>query len=138
MFENDPCTFTLKCIGNKWKAHILWELRSSEPARFGVMLKRFPITERVLSQNLKELVSDGLVQRCVYAEVPPRVEYSITELGSTVLPIISAIYQWGRLRMLENGLRPDSIGEMRFGYTPGNQNMMEDPRLFCSIEGETE
>lgn len=132
MFEHDPCTFAIKCIANKWKPHVLWELRESESIRFSALQRRLPITERVLSQTLRELAADGLVTRDCYAEVPPRVEYTITELGLTTIPIISTLYEWGRERMLAKGTPIDEVGEMRHGHLPLDKDRTENPSLYCA------
>ena len=131
MFENDPCTFTIRCFANKWKPHVLWELRSGEPIRFGTLLKRMPISERVLSQTLKELIADSLVDREVFPDVPPRVEYCITEIGKTAIPIIESMYNWGRARMLATGHPLDEVGEMRHGYLPLDQDKTNNPSKYC-------
>lgn len=131
MFEQDPCTYAIKSIANKWKPHVIWELREEEAIRFSALLRRLPITERVLSQTLRELVSDGLVNRTCYAEVPPRVEYTITELGLTTIPIISTLYEWGRDRMIANGVPIDEVGEMRHGHLPLDKERTENPSLYC-------
>lgn len=131
MFEQDPCTFTIKCIANKWKPHILWELRDSEPLRFSILFRRLPITERVLSQTLRDLVADGLVARDCFAEVPPRVEYTITELGLSTIPIIETLYEWGRERMLSIGVPIDEVNEMRHGHLPLDRERTENPSQFC-------
>lgn len=132
MFEHDPCTFTIKCIANKWKPHVLWELRSGTAVRFSALLRRLPITERVLSQTLKELVADELVARVCYPEVPPRVEYTITELGLTTIPLIEALYDWGRTRMQAINVPLDEVGEMRHGYLPLDREKTENPALYCT------
>lgn len=131
MFENDPSAYAIKCIANKWKPHILWELRNREPARFSTIQRRLPIAERVLSQTLKELVGDGLVSRECYPEIPPRVEYTITELGLTTIPILEQLYNWGRERMLAAGGTPDEVGEMRHGFLPYDREKTENPSLYC-------
>ena len=85
----------LKLIGGKWKIAIIYNLRA-EPIRFGE-LKRIlsPITQQMLTKQLRELEADGLILRKVYAEVPPRVEYSMAEYGLTLAPIIMALQKWG-------------------------------------------
>lgn len=90
-----PVEITLDLIGGKWKALILWHLLENI-LRFSELKKRIPkITQKMLTQQLRELENDGLVDRKVYAEVPPKVEYSLTESGKTFLPILKAMHKWG-------------------------------------------
>ena len=87
---------TMSYIGGKWKTVVLWYLRN-KTLRFGELKKQIPdITEKMLSLQLKALEEDGLVKREVYAEVPLRVEYSLTDFGKTLSPVIEAIAAWGR------------------------------------------
>lgn len=87
---------TMHYIGGKWKTIVLWYLRNDKK-RFSELKKQIPdITEKMLSLQLKSLEEDGIVKRSVYAEVPPRVEYELTEFGRTLIPVIEAIAQWGR------------------------------------------
>lgn len=87
---------TMHFIGGKWKTVVLWYLRS-KTMRFGELKKRIPdITEKMLSLQLKALEADGLVHRKVYPEVPLRVEYSLTDFGVSLLPVLEAIALWGR------------------------------------------
>ena len=90
-----PVATTINLIGNKWKLLIIRDLLAST-RRFGELRKNLEgISQRVLNQNLSELENDGLIKRKVYAEVPPRVEYSLNELGRSLLPIISTMADWG-------------------------------------------
>jgi DNA-binding HxlR family transcriptional regulator len=83
-------------IGGKWKAVVLWYLRRDKK-RFGELKKHIPhITEKMLSLQLKALEEDGLVKRTVFPEVPPRVEYELTDFGKTLVPALEAIARWGR------------------------------------------
>jgi DNA-binding HxlR family transcriptional regulator len=87
---------TMSFIGGKWKTIVLWYLRK-EPKRFSELKRHIPdITEKMLSMQLKQLEKDGIVGRKVYAEVPPRVEYFLTEEGKTLLPMLEEIAKWGR------------------------------------------
>ena len=90
-----PVATTINLIGNKWKLLIIRDLLAST-RRFGELRKNLEgISQRVLTQNLRELENDGLIKRKVYAEVPPRVEYSLNALGRSLLPIISTMANWG-------------------------------------------
>ncbi|MFI7287570.1 winged helix-turn-helix transcriptional regulator [Streptomyces anulatus] len=83
-------------IGGKWKVLILWAL-NERTCRFGELRRAVPgVTEKVLSSHLKELEDDGIVHREVYAEVPPRVEYSLTPLGLSLNAALEPLGQWGR------------------------------------------
>ena len=87
---------TMDYIGGKWKTVVLWYLRN-KTMRFGELKKQIPkITEKMLSIQLKSLEDDGLVKRQVFPEVPLRVEYSLTDFGKTLIPVIEAIAKWGR------------------------------------------
>jgi DNA-binding HxlR family transcriptional regulator len=87
---------TMDYIGGKWKTVVLWYL-INKTMRFGEIKKQIPeITEKMLSIQLKGLEEDGLVKREVFPEVPLRVEYSLTEFGKTLIPVLEAIAKWGR------------------------------------------
>lgn len=95
--EGYRCTVavTLEVIGGKWKSLILWHLRE-KTLRFSQLQRRLvPVTQKMLTQQLRDLERDGLVHRQVYAEVPPRVEYSLTDLGRSVIPILNLMCDWG-------------------------------------------
>lgn len=94
--------FTLSIISGKWKAVILWHLGHEGIHRFNELKKLFPkISHKMLTNQLRELEEDGIIKRTIYPEVPPRVEYSITPLGMTLIPIIDMLYEWGKKRMDE-------------------------------------
>ncbi|WP_307671520.1 helix-turn-helix domain-containing protein [Streptomyces sp. V2I9] len=83
-------------IGGKWKVLILWAL-NERVCRFGELRRAVPgVTEKVLSSHLRELEDDGIVHREVYAEVPPRVEYSLTPLGLSLNAALEPLGRWGR------------------------------------------
>jgi DNA-binding HxlR family transcriptional regulator len=92
---NCPVTQTLNIVGGKWKAIILFQLIEHH-MRTSELERNLPgITQKMLIQQLRELEQDGLVLRKVYPEVPPRVEYSLTELGQSFLPVLKAMADWG-------------------------------------------
>lgn len=87
---------TLSVIGGKWKPIILYHLSLADAVRFGELRRGMPdVTERMLTRQLRELEADGLVHREVYREVPPRVEYSLTEMGASLIPILKQMQAWG-------------------------------------------
>lgn len=87
---------TLNLIGGKWKGVILYRLLAEEVLRFNELRRLLPdITQRMLTNQLRELEGHGLVARKVYAEVPPKVEYRLTAYGQTLAPVIHALKKWG-------------------------------------------
>lgn len=90
-----PVEVTLMLISDRWKVLILRDLLSGTK-RFGELKKSIgSISQKVLTSNLRSMEEDGLLTRKVYAEVPPRVEYTLTELGESLRPILCAMQQWG-------------------------------------------
>ncbi|MBU5671548.1 winged helix-turn-helix transcriptional regulator [Paenibacillus brevis] len=88
---------TLAVIGGKWKLIILWHLGLEGTKRFSELKRQIPhITQKMLTNQLRELEEDQLLERKVYAEVPPRVEYSLTEYGQSLMPLLKAMYDWGK------------------------------------------
>jgi len=91
-----PVATAVQLIGNKWKLLIVQRLQV-RPWRFNELLKDIPgLSQKVLTDNLRAMASDGLVTRTVYPEVPPRVEYALSPLGDTLRPILDALEVWGR------------------------------------------
>ena len=91
-----PVATTVQLIGNKWKLLILRNLMYESKQRFKDFIKTIPaISKKVLTDNLRSLEEDKLVEREVFAEVPPRVEYSLSPLGQSLKPILDAMYVWG-------------------------------------------
>lgn len=93
------CYFQLamQIIGGKWKPKVLFHLSENGTVRFGVMKRGiYGISEKMLIQSLKELEKDGLVRRKVYRQVPPKVEYSLTDLGRSFIPVLDGMFEWGR------------------------------------------
>ena len=94
---------TMAFIGGKWKAVVLWYLRKDKK-RFSELKERIPaITDKMLSLQLRALEKDGIVKRTVYPEVPPKVEYSLTEEGKTMIPMLEAIALWGKNKAKRHG-----------------------------------
>jgi DNA-binding HxlR family transcriptional regulator len=100
---NCPIEAAIDVIGGKWKPLILWWLHQGT-YRFAELRRLIPgITEKMLTQQLRELEADGIVDRHVYATVPPKVEYSITEYGRSLKLALEAICEWGRIHMRRIG-----------------------------------
>ena len=90
-----PVETTLMVIGNKWKVLIIRDLLTGTK-RFGELKKSIgKVSQKVLTTQLRDMEEDGLISRKIYTEVPPRVEYSLTELGKSLQPILNAMLQWG-------------------------------------------
>lgn len=90
-----PVEATLEMIGGKWKGVVLFHLMEGVH-RFSELRRKLPsVTQRMLTKQLRELEDAGLVARTVYPQVPPRVEYSLTDLGQTLRPVIAALKSWG-------------------------------------------
>ncbi|MGB7161288.1 MAG: helix-turn-helix domain-containing protein [Tepidisphaeraceae bacterium] len=91
-----PAESTLDVIGGRWKILILYRLAGG-CRRFSELKRELGgVTQKMLTQQLRQMQADGLVRRKVYAQVPPKVEYSLTARGRTLLPIVEAMCQWGK------------------------------------------
>lgn len=98
-----PIEATFGVIGGKWKAIALYYLIDGEK-RFGELMELLETcSARMLTKQLQELEADGIVSRRSFPEIPPRVEYSLTEYGRTLLPVITAICDWGEDRLRRTG-----------------------------------
>ncbi|MFJ8011068.1 winged helix-turn-helix transcriptional regulator [Streptomyces sp. NPDC096339] len=94
----------LDVVSGKWKGLILWELDARRVLRFAELRRGLPgVSEKMLTQHLREMEADGLVHREVYAEVPPRVEYSLTEHGRTLNQALGPLGAWGVERIRREG-----------------------------------
>lgn len=105
MLTPSPCpvTTTISVIGGKWKPIILYALKE-ETKRFSQIKKLIPaISQKMLTQQLRELEEDGIIHRRVYPVVPPKVEYTVTEYGQTLMPIMDAMETWGLRHNQSNG-----------------------------------
>jgi DNA-binding HxlR family transcriptional regulator len=106
-----PAERTLDIIGGRWKVLILWQLFQGE-RRFSELFRALAgITQKMLTQQLRELEKDGIVHRQVYPQIPPKVEYSLTPLGESLRPVVDAMCEWGLrqcegARKLETHQRP--------------------------------
>jgi len=107
--ENCPVTATMDVMGGKWKLLIL-HLINNDINRFGkmgMMLK--DISKQMLTTQLRELEHDGIIDRIIYPEIPPRVEYTLTEKGKTLLPIIELMKDWGTENILNKKMDSSNV-----------------------------
>lgn len=92
-----PVTFTSRVLGGRWAAKIVWLLLRHEKLRFSELRRGCPpISDRILSKELKDLANWGLIVRFDYETIPPKTEYSLTELGASLRPLMEAMADWGR------------------------------------------
>jgi DNA-binding HxlR family transcriptional regulator len=104
-----PVEATLSLIGGKWKGVVLWHLLQGT-LRFNEIRRRLPeVTQRMLTSQLRELEADGFVIRTVYPEVPPKVEYSLSDRGRSLKPVLLALKAWGEANVLTAGSK--EVGE---------------------------
>jgi len=110
LFPNCPIRNILSRIGDKWSMLVLYTLETDEAKRFKELQRNIPdISQKMLTATLRMLEADGLVKREAFAEVPPRVEYSLSDKGKTLLPHINALLSWATDNM-------DDIYEARRHY----------------------
>ncbi|WP_459502301.1 winged helix-turn-helix transcriptional regulator [Bacillus sp. C1] len=93
---NFPITTTLEVIGGKWKSNILCVLMNGKQRTHELKRAIPDITQKVLTQQLRQLEADGIIHRTVYQEVPPRVEYAISEYGKSLIQIMNEMCEWGK------------------------------------------
>ena len=106
VFDENTCpiTATMKVLGGKWKPILINAIYLTSPARFGELKRSVNgITQSMLTQQLRELEEDGIISRKIYAEIPPRVEYTLTEFGLTLSPIMLSMAAWGKEYRLKKG-----------------------------------
>ncbi len=97
-----PMEMTLDLIGGKWKSLILWQL-SLKVQRFNELRRMFPkVSQKMLTQQLRDLERDGLISRVIYHQIPPKVEYSLTEFGKSLMPVLLQMNQWGTQYAVEH------------------------------------
>ena len=101
-----PVDVTINMIGGKYKSLILWKLMSKSAMRFSELHKEIPTaTAKMLTQQLRELESNGLIHRQVFPVVPPKVEYSLTNFGKSIKPVLESMYLWGSDYLNNQGLQ---------------------------------
>ncbi|WP_259065130.1 winged helix-turn-helix transcriptional regulator [Mucilaginibacter sp. X4EP1] len=104
--QSTDCTvdFAFQRIGGKYKGRILWYLHSHRILRYGELRRQINgVTAKMLTQTLRELEEDGLINREVFHQVPPKVEYSLSETGRELIPFIMYLNKWGEKQMAKSG-----------------------------------
>ena len=105
----NPYHYALHCLGGKWKMTILHEIHTYGVIHFNKTLKVLPISEKVLSQQLKELIQDGLVKRIVNSDTfPPSTDYVLTKAGKELIPFLDVLYIWSIRQMDSKGIPIDA------------------------------
>ena len=91
-----PVAFTSRILGGRWKARIIWALMRNEPLRFSEIRRACPpVSDRILTKELRELQQCGLIARHDYGVIPPKTEYRLTALGKTLRPVMASMAEWG-------------------------------------------
>lgn len=115
-------------VSGKWKSLILWELHAHGRRRFAELRRGLPgVSEKMLAQHLRELEEDALVHREVYAEVPPRVEYSLTEHGVTLNTALESLAVWGAARIERIGAERPHTGPVPGTRAAAGGTVLPDP-----------
>jgi DNA-binding HxlR family transcriptional regulator len=105
----NPVDYVLQLIGGIWKTPVLWRLKN-KTYRYSELEKDIPhISQKMLTKALKELEADGIISKIVFAEVPPRVEYSLTNMGKKLIPVIEALRNTGLAIMKEEGIDYEAL-----------------------------
>ncbi len=108
-----PMSKLQSVIGGKWKILILWYVAFYKVQRFGELLRRLEgITQSTLTKQLRELEQDGFLHREVYREVPPKVEYSLTEFGQSFIPVLQTMLDWSEQQLCPEYVNPYKLTDM--------------------------
>lgn len=103
-FQNCPLTYALEIIGGKWRLPIIWALNKNGVMRYNELSREITgITNMMLTQSLRDLEDKGIISRKQYMEIPPRVEYELTENGQQLMPALKALAAWGKEQAKRNG-----------------------------------
>lgn len=109
--EQTPFEYTLSIIGGKWKMRILYQLAHCHLLRFNELKRNIPnITYKMLSAQLKELENDGVVIRKEYPQIPPKVEYYLSEMGVSLITVLNSMCDWGKMQRKRQNVQISSKG----------------------------
>lgn len=104
--KQTPFEYTLGIIGGKWKMRILYQLAHCNLLRFNELKRNIPnITYKMLSAQLKELENDGIVIRKEYPQIPPKVEYYLSERGTSLMPVLNSLCDWGNMQKKQRNIK---------------------------------
>lgn len=123
-----PCALTISLLSSKWKILIMRDLLKGTQRYTDLKHSVIGISQKMLTQSLKEMESDGLVNRKVYPEVPPRVEYSLTDTGKTLRSVIGALNDWGN-QYIKNS--PADYLNQRFNLNLSKNQWLRAPENAC-------
>ncbi|MBU2702953.1 DNA-binding HxlR family transcriptional regulator [Sporomusaceae bacterium BoRhaA] len=102
-----PMSMLQSVLNGKWKILILWYITFYKVQRFGELMRRLDgITQSTLTKQLRELEADGLLHREIYKEIPPKVEYTLSELGESFIPVLNAMMAWSETRLCPDYVNP--------------------------------
>lgn len=133
----NPYHYARHCTGGKWKMTILHEIYTFGKIRFNQTLKALPISEKVLAQQLKELIEDGLVRRISYDTMPPKVEYTLTDEGTELIPALDILYIWSIRQMTARGIPIDAdafVVHTSEHYVDALREFISDENLFSAAQ----
>lgn len=136
MQGTNPYQYALSCLGGKWKMTILHHIHHHGVIRFSKTKKTLPVSEKVLSQQLKELIEDGLIERIQYNTIPLKVEYILTPAGERIIPALDLIYMWSieRMRELDIEIDPDAfLVHTQRKYHKCVSEIIDNYELFCDF-----
>ena len=127
--QQDPYNHMMRVVFSRWKPFILHAMSFDEDelTHFARFTKQLPITQKVLSENLRQLEADGFVYRTVIPMTPPQVEYRLTESGKALIPLLDEVYRWGWEDMKRKGMPIDALGEMWHGFREPDEELMRHP-----------
>ena len=108
MYNPKGIDASLEIIGGKWKIQILWSIRAKAKRFSEIKEDVAGITQKMLTQQLKEFVRDGIATRKSYPEIPPRVEYKLTDYGKTLVPVLDTLNKWGEIH-LDRSVKKETV-----------------------------
>ncbi len=126
-FKQDPYNHMMRMLFGKWRPFILHAVEEDDFTNFSRFTKQLPITQKVLTENLRQLEEDGLIYKTVRDTKPPQTEYRLTEAGKKMIPLLNMVYKLGWEDMKEKHIPIDALGEMWHGYRERDEDRMHHP-----------